>query len=138
MSTCSMWTSLARASQAIQEIMYYLRMRSTHEDAIRTWQLAGFEGPYGMGLLQRPIDMEPWPLLEDVRVDRGWLTAQAPGPIHLSQPSPEPLADLTGHWMDRFLDLAQGTDEEIEAFATKRGLLGLCRHGLPYTHSIAS
>lgn len=39
--------------------------------------------------------------------------------------------------LDDFLDLAEASDEAIYRFSRKWGVLGLCKHGLPWKHSDA-
>ena len=39
--------------------------------------------------------------------------------------------------LDKFRDLAGATDGEVLRFAKRYGVLGLCRHRLPYTHAPA-
>ena len=39
--------------------------------------------------------------------------------------------------LDDFLVLADGSDEAIQAFAAHWGPLGICKHHLPWTHSLA-
>lgn len=37
--------------------------------------------------------------------------------------------------LSEFIELADSAPERIEAFARKHGAFGLCRHGLPYSHT---
>src|SRR5260221_177000 len=39
--------------------------------------------------------------------------------------------------LQQFTDLRNGSDEEVAAFASKYGVLGICHHDWPRTHNLA-
>ncbi len=83
------------------------------------------------------MELQPWPIPETVKTVGRSLFWQPPPPIDVTKAFQIAVADLDGPWMDEFLALADGSTEQIRAFASRRGVLGLCRHSLPYTHSFA-
>lgn len=80
------------------------------------------------GRLERAMLAGQWPVWPEIKVHGGALTCQffGDGMRYVGEGS-----DL----LEGFLALADAADSEVEAYARRWGILGLCRHGLPAGHT---
>jgi len=81
------------------------------------------------GALERRIPLGARPVFAQIEVHAGQLRYRPFGKIVWIEAENEP-----PRLLERFLALAEATDNEIEAYARECGILGLCRHGLSAGH----
>lgn len=108
------------------QFYYDVTMTRKNEDK-RAWQVAGLEEVEGLGrpLSSRELYVPQTIELEGPRQNRRicWLPRQSAPVV--------PSAAL----LDQFVLLGEATDEAILQYAKRWGVLGICIHGLPYSHN---
>ncbi len=79
------------------------------------------------GRLERAMLAGQWPVWPKIKARGGFLTCHffGDGPRYVGEGK-----DL----LEGFLALADAADSDVEAYARRWGILGLCRHGLPAGH----
>ena len=81
------------------------------------------------GALERRIPVGRRPVFADIEVKSGCLSYRPFGETKIVSAD-----DQSRKLLEDFLSLAEASDSEIEAYARKNGVLGLCVHGLPAGH----
>jgi hypothetical protein len=81
------------------------------------------------GALERRIPVGKRPIFADIEVKDGRLSYRPFGELKFVSAD-----DQSRKLLENFLNLAEASDNEIQAYARKNSVLGLCAHGLPAGH----
>ena len=104
-------------------------MTKPHEDEL-AWQQAGLQdwaGGLGRPLSTRPLYVPQTIELMGTRTNRR---------IQWS-PRPSDPVNPTATILNQFVRLGEATEEQVLQYAQRWGVLGICAHGLPYSHNPA-